>query len=302
MTGPHWREILSPPEQDGVRTLAAAAERADGVAPLGEQVLRDLAGARSEARTEHRLVHDAAGALVGYLTIAPGDSGATAELVVHPDARRRGMGTELLSAAVQRCGRGLRVWAHGTLPAARALAATVGLRPVRELVQMRRPLEDLPKSESPQGISLRSYGGSADHAELLRVNNAAFAWHPEQGGWTETEIAERLAAPWFEPDGLFLAYDDSTGALCGFHWTKVHDEKLGEVLGEVYVLGVDPQAQGRGLGRALILHGLEHLATRLPGPQTAVMLYVESDNAAAIKTYEALGFAQFSVDTAYAPV
>ncbi len=298
MTSPHWREGLSPAEQDGVRALAAAAERADGVAALGEQVLRDLAGDRTEARTEHRLVNDSAGAVVGYLNIAPGDSGATAELVVHPNARRRGIGTELLSAAVQRCGRGLRVWAHGTLPAARAVAATVGLRPVRELVQMRRPLTDLPENQSPQGISVRPYVGDVDNAELLRVNNAAFAWHPEQGGWTEAEIAERVAAPWFEPDGLFLAYDDSTGGLCGFHWTKVHDDGLGEV----YVLGVDPQAKGRGLGRALTLHGLEHLAARLPGAQPSVMLYVESDNAAAIKTYRELGFAEVSVDTAYAPV
>ena len=106
--------------------------------------------------------------------------------------------------------------------------------------------------------------------------------------------------PWFDPDGLFLAFDDSSGELLGFHWTKVHAEHPG--LGEVYVVGVDPAAQGRGLGRALTLVGLAHLARRLGShDDPAVMLYVEADNAAAVNTYQRLGFAVTNVDTAYAP-
>lgn len=294
MTATHWRTVLSPAEQDAVRALADAAEYVDGVAPLGEQVLWGL----SAATGEHLLARDTAGTVVGYLNLAPVESGATAELVVAPATRRRGIGTALLNAAVGRRGHGLRVWAHGTLPAARALAATLGLVGVRELVQMSRQLRGLPETQAPQGISIRSYTGEVDNDELLRVNNAAFAWHPEQAGWTRADIAERLAAPWFEPEGLFLAVDDHSGELSGFHWTKVHDGRIGEV----YVLAVDPEAQGRGLGRALTLHGLEHLAARLGNADSTVMLYVESDNAAAIRTYQELGFAQVSVDTAYAPV
>ena len=98
-------------------------------------------------------------------------------------------------------------------------------------------------------MRITTYAGPADDAELLRVNNAAFAWHPEQGGWTEADIAERRAEPWFDPAGLFMAFDVNTAKLLGFHWTKVH----GEDLGEVYVVGVDPAAQGRGLGATLTL-------------------------------------------------
>ena len=168
----------------------------------------------------------------------------------------------------------------------------------------------MPDASGPPDISVRTYGGAADHAELLRVNNAAFSWHPEQGGWTEGDIARRVSEPWFDPEGLFLADDDNTGRLLGFHWTKVHDsgvdegsgEVMGEVMGEVYVLGVDPSAQGRGLGRALTLLGLSHLARRLDHTGDAtVMLYVEADNDAAIRTYEGLGFIRAGVDTAYAP-
>jgi mycothiol synthase len=94
-----------------------------------------------------------------------------------------------------------------------------------------------------------------------------------------------------------MAVDDNTHKLLGFHWTKIH----GADLGEVYVVGVDPTAQGRGLGATLTLVGLHHLAQRLSqSEQPVVMLYVEADNSAAVKTYQRLGFDVFSVDTAYA--
>jgi mycothiol synthase len=289
VTGPHWRRTLSTAEQDAVRTLLADAERIDGVAPVGEQVLRGLSGDRAE----HLLIHDEGGAVVGYLNLA---TDGTAELAVHPRARCRGVGTALVTAACDLGPTTLRFWAHGTLPAAKALAAKGNLRPVRELIQMRRPLSDFPDVTVPQGISIRTWAGAADDAELLRVNNAAFSWHPEQGGWTGKDISDRYAEPWFDPKGLLLAVDDSTGAVCGFHWTKVHDDRLGEV----YVLGVDPSAQGRGLGRTLTVSGLHHLAERL-GDDATVMLYVEADNVAAITTYESLGFRRSTTDTGYAP-
>jgi mycothiol synthase len=151
----------------------------------------------------------------------------------------------------------------------------------------------------PDGVRIRTYAGTADDAELLRVNNAAFATHPEQGGWSAADLDERRSESWFDPEGLFLAFDEQTDALRGFHWTKVHSDQTG--LGEVYVVGVDPAAQGSGLGGLLTAVGVAHLARRLGGTaEPTVMLYVESDNTAALKTYQRLGFTQFSVDTAYA--
>ena len=163
-------------------------------------------------------------------------------------------------------------------------------------MQMRRSLRDVPELVVPDGVTIRTYRGASDDAELLRVNNAAFSWHPEQGGWTEADVAERRGEPWFDPQGLFLAFDSGNdpGALLGFHWTKVH----GPTLGEVYVVGVDPSAQGRGLGATLTLVGLHHLADRL-GEAAEVTLYVEADNSAAVKTYERLDFAVFTADVAY---
>jgi len=236
------------------------------------------------------------GAVVGYLNLVPAtpESSAMAEAVVHPTARRRGIGAGLIRAGLAQGGSGTRIWAHGDLEAARATANELDLVAARELWQMRRDLTDLPAVSEARGAELRTYSGPGDDDELLRVNNAAFAWHPEQGGWTDRDVAERRGESWFDPAGLFLATDVDSGVLLGFHWTKIH----GNGLGEVYVVGVDPAAQGRGLGRMLTLAGLHYLAQRL-GTEATVLLYVEADNSAAVKTYEALDFDIFSRDVAY---
>ncbi|MEY8014219.1 mycothiol synthase [Mycobacterium servetii] len=302
MSPSDWRSELTTDEQRLVRQLVSAATEFDGVAPVGEQVLREL----GHDRTEHLLVSDSSdNAIVGYLNLSPprdGEAGM-AELVVHPQARRGGIGAAMSRAAMAKTDAGNRFWAHGTLEAARATASALNLVAVRELVQMRRSLRDIPPVEPVGGMRIRTYAGPGDDAELLRVNNAAFAEHPEQGGWTDADLSERRTEPWFDPAGLFLAFGDSNsdqaGRLVGFHWTKVHPDQPG--LGEVYVVGVDPAAQRRGIGQLLTAIGIESLAHRLAGAaDPTVMLYVESDNVAAVRTYERLGFTRYSVDTAYA--
>ncbi|OBF92721.1 mycothiol synthase [Mycobacterium sp. 852002-51152_SCH6134967] len=292
MTELLWRTELSGDEQRRIHELIEAATSADGVAPVGEQVLREL----PHDRTRHLVARDDED-IVGYLNLTGDDESVMAEAVVHPRSRRRGIGAALVRKGLAEGGDDARVWAHGNLEAARATAASLGLTVVRELLQMRRPLTDLPPTPTPDGVRITTYSGPADDAALLRVNNAAFVWHPEQGGWTQADIDERRGEPWFDLDGLFLAVDEDTDELLGFHWTKIHDADLGEV----YVVSVDPAAQGRGLGAVLTLTGLHHLAERLSGSaDSAVMLYVEADNSAAVNTYRKLGFTVFSVDAAYA--
>ena len=293
-----------------VEALAAAATAADGTAPLSEQVLRSLhrPHAAGVDGAEHLVARTRDGALVGYAqldataTTPDGAPDPVAELVVHPAHRRVGVGAALLAALLDRVP-SLRVWAHGAHPAAAALAARFGLAAERELWRMRRSLvEPLDPPHLPDGVALRPFRVGADEAELLRVNNAAFSWHPEQGGWTPADVAVREAEPWFDPAGLLLAVDPADPArVLGFHWTKVHPSGPdgGGPIGEVYVLAVDPAARGRGLGPALTLAGLAHLRGLGVEGLDAVLLYVEADNAAAVRVYRGLGFTLWGRDVSY---
>jgi mycothiol synthase len=291
---------LTADDVEAVRALVDRATAADGVGPMSEHVLLHLPGGGDEG-VQHVLAREADGTLAGYahLDVTDRVAGSSGELVVDPAARGRGHGRALAEALVAGSPDGrLRLWAHGDAAPAAALARALGFGRTRVLRQMRRPLADaLPEVVLPDGVAVRAFAPGEDEEAWLEVNARAFADHPEQGRWTRTELDLRLAEDWFDPAGFFLAEQD--GRLVGFHWTKVHGAGPGhahEPVGEVYVVGVDPSAQGQGLGRALTLVGLRWLRDR--GLAEAI-LYVDEENAPAVRTYERLGFTTALVDVCY---
>ncbi|HEX5493527.1 MAG TPA: mycothiol synthase [Mycobacteriales bacterium] len=294
--------------------LLDAATGTDGVAPVSEHVLLNL---RHGGRAHHLLATEAspgtgAPELAGYahLDTADPEHGPGAELAVHPAHRRHGVATallgelELISDRTDAAGR-LRVWAHGEHPGATALARRRGYLAERVLWQMRRSLRpDLPALEVPAGIRIRPFRVGQDERAWTEVNNRAFAAHPDQGGWDVDQVRIRQREPWFDPAGFLLAErtgdNGAAGTVVGFHWTKVHPAGPGdgdEPVGEVYVVGVDPAAQGTGLGRVLTLAGLHHM--RAAG-LAEVMLYVDGSNAPAVAVYTRLGFTRSRTDVQYA--
>lgn len=296
---------LSPADADAVRALAAAAQGHDGVEPLGEQTLLDLAapdgghvladGAGSGDGDRDRDGTLGPAGLAGYAQLGPARAGVrTAELVVAPAARGAGLGAELLGE-VLRLGAGddVRLWAHGTQPAAAALARRAGLTPVRELWRMGRALDPADAATDrtlPPGVTLRAFDPARDEAAWLAANATAFAWHPEQGALTLADLRAREAEPWFDPADLLLA--EREGALVGFAWLKRTPP-----VGELYVLGVVPAAQGGGLGGALTAAALAHLRGRGDGH---VVLFTDAGNDRAVRTYRAAGFVVERADTQYA--
>jgi len=304
--GPRLRVTgtLSEDEVRGILALADAAAGVDGAHPLCEHVVLHLRHHGGQAL--HVLAEGPRGSLLGYahLDVADPAEGPSAELAVSPEARGQGVGSLLLDEVVRLADGhpgSLRLWAHGTDAPATRLASSHGFTRIRRLWQMRRSLyAPLPPVDLPAGITVRPFAPDADAQSWLDLNARAFPHLPDQGTWTPEDLARRLAEPWFDPAGFLLAVDVD-GRLVGFHWTKVHahhpgDHHQHEPIGEVYVVGVDPQQRGRGLGRALTLAGLHHL--RRQG-LTSAMLYVDADNAAAIALYRSLGFAVWDSDTLF---
>ncbi|MFJ2192903.1 mycothiol synthase [Kitasatospora sp. NPDC087861] len=301
--------VLRPEQRDGALRVLADAQAVDGRAAVSEQGrLRLRSSETSRPGVSHLIESEQAGAsVVGYGQLevpeAPSANPA-AELVVDPAARGRGLARPLVDAVLaeaHRAGRdAVDFWVHGGHPAARHLAGRYGAELVRELRQMRRTGPQTEAVAVPEGVELRTFRPGEDDAEWLRLNALAFAHHPEQGAWTERDLAERLAEPWFDPAGFFLA--TRNGKVVGFHWTKVHPADATQpALGEVYVVGVDPAEQGSGLGRALTAAGLRHLTGSDAGERglETVLLYVDADNPAAVRVYERLGFTIHEVDLMY---
>jgi len=338
---------LEPRVVDDVLALVRRATDTDGVEPVSEAFRLALTSGRGAV--SHTLAYagpSPSADLLGYAALDPSGS---AELVVDPPARRRGIGRALLRQVLDASREGKKsvgVWAHGDLPAARALAASEDLVPTRELHVMERPVRegDDVDPELPDGFSVRAFEPGRDEQAWLEVNRLAFASHPEQGSITLEDLLERMGQDWFDPAG-FLLVEDTTATsdggahpLAAFHWTKREpgsaprpgpardgdegaghprpgpardgDEGAGHprpgpardgdegagTSGEVYVVGVHPAYQGRGLGGPLTGLGTAYLARQ--GVST-IELYVDGDNTRALATYRRAGFEDAAVHVVY---
>lgn len=314
-----------------VEDVIHRSTHADGVSPFSEQFLRGMA--EPELGHWHVLAR-VNGRVSGVAAVDP--RAAAVEMAVHPHVRRMGIGSSLVRAVrahaaasgvgsprnIYTGSLGLLWWAHGDIPAAQKAAAFGGATPARELLVMDMGRDAIAQAVDALGgpetvqdfgseVTILNYVESAERfgadfvdKAWLAVNNEAFHWHPEQGHWSPERLNFARATEWYDPEGvLFMWCSNSIAAntprLMGFHWTKLRTETFGDlrrIVGEVYVIGLADAARGRGWGRALTAEGVRYLASR--GAE-AVELYVEANNAPAIKAYEALGFSVSERHTAY---
>jgi mycothiol synthase len=300
---------LDATRREAVTALLRSADAADDHPPLPEPQYHALA---DDGGTRHVgllvLAERAGAALAGFALLTPARDGTTAIHVVTDPAHRNavsepenGLASELIGAAVavagkDGAGRTLHLWAMRAGPADDKRAERHGFVPERDVIQMRVPLplgDDVLAATTP--LATRSFVPGQDDEAWLRVNNRAFAEHPEQGSWTLPQLHERLAADWVDLEGFLVAEDPDGEGLVGFCWTKIHRGRS-PALGEIYVIGVDPAHHGGGLGRALTVAGLNSMAAR--GVHVG-MLYTDDSNEAAVALYGRLGFTVDHVDRSY---
>jgi mycothiol synthase len=302
----HRIELLRRVDADNlaaVSALLAAASKADDHAALDEHAWLDLVQGGREGFAGFVAWEDDHPHPVGYAQISRGNKSWALELVVDPHHRLPGntIGLDLMQAAARTIadagGGHVHFWVNQARPEHDRVAASIGLSRGRVLYQMRRPLPLEDSMRPPEGpLPTRPFRPGSDEEAWLEINNRAFDWHPEQGGWDLATLKQREGEAWFDPEG-FLLHEDESGRLDGFCWTKVHAD-TDPPMGEIYVIATDPAARERtpGLGRRLVIAGLDHLWKKdLP----LAMLYVDATNVAAVKLYVDLGFVVNHLDQAY---
>jgi mycothiol synthase len=286
-----FRPVARPIDVDPLHNLFELAERADGHRPIGEHKYLELLHAETDIETG--LVGEIDDEVVAYVALVPRpDHTWTMELVVHPLYRHPEVLRSVIDTGVERVtsggGHQVRVWAFQRHVVEALLDS--GFAVERELLQMTAGLNNLEEPRFAADIVLRPFRRGVDEEAWLLTNNAAFADHPENGAWTRSILEDRLRQDWFEPAGFLLAW--RSNSLVGFCWTKIHDERTGEI----YVIAVHPDAQDAGLGRALVLAGLHHIQSH--GCREAV-LYVDRLNHRAVSLYDRLGFSLDHVDRSF---
>lgn len=275
---------LAPGEREQVTLFLEAARRRDG-SRLNDHLTSDLThGPRDGYLASIAFLPD--GTVQGYAQASAANDGFIIGCV--SSAEDGPTQAALLRALLAALPSDIAVtwWATGD---ERSLAAELGLSADRSLLRMGRPL---PISETTDVIVRPFRIGHDEHA-WLAVNNAAFAWHGEQGGWDLTTLRQRESEPWFDAEGFLL--HERAGRLAAFCWTKLHPDEA-RLSGEIYVIAVHPDFHGHGLGRALTIAGLQHLQSV---GATAAMLYVDAENTAAVGLYRALGFTIEHTDHSY---
>lgn len=287
------RRHLDDKERDVVEQLVLDAADRDGFRSLSDHLWLELSSAATGSFGAC-LAFDDLNRIVGYAQLSAANQSTIVEIALAPEAEapaelRQALLRAALADVAGGGGGAVTWWTHHPDATIDGIAAAAGMHLDRRLLQMRCALPIGQTTDVPT----RSFEVGRDEAEWLRVNNAAFHDHPEQGGWTLATLRSREAEPWFDPDGFRLHERD--GRLAAFCWTKVHAHES-PAMGEIYVIAVDPQFHGLGLGRALTIAGLDHLARRGLG---VGMLHVDAANTAAMSLYPSLGFTIHHEDRAY---
>lgn len=191
---------------------------------------------------------------------------------------------ELRRASSELAGRGgglLHWWVTAPSAEHQQAAEAAGFAPYRQLHRMERPL---PVIDAPYDIRWRPFRPEADDAAWLELNRLSFSAHPIQGTMVQEDLDRAKADTSFNPEGFVISREGDE--MTGFCWTKIHHDTKPPV-GEIYIIGAHPKHQGRGLGRALVLAGLDWLSAQ---GLTVGMLYVETNNEPAVRLYLRLGF------------
>jgi mycothiol synthase len=219
------------------------------------------------------------------------DARADMDLLVHPDWRRRGLGTALLSHAVERAGalgaEHIGAYARDAHPAAAAFARRHGFQPVAAFCDLRAGPEIAPPPPRwPDSLAVVTYDQRADPTLLLQALNRCYAGQWGHHTVTAADLATFL--PQWQPDGIFLALAPS-GEVAGIVRAELpHADSNGHAAAHIDAPGVVPEFRHTDLRSALVLAAF-HWIRDAGCAEVGLLSWGDDDRT--ISLYQSLGFA-----------
>jgi mycothiol synthase len=305
-------------DYDAFVAISSAGNEADGIEErASREALANWLGSRRPTFDPDRdvVVAEIDGRPVGYgltswVDTTDGRRDYLTRGHVHPDWRRRGVGTAILRHNEARLRelsaahdtdrpRAYMAFAPERRIGAVALVEGAGYEPVRYFFDMVRPtLDVVDVPELPEGLELRPIVGREGLRRVFDADAEAFMDH--WGGFDASdESFEQWASdPDVAPDLILAAWDGDEIAGVVVNVINEHENReLGRARGLLDSVFVRRPWRGRGLASALVARSLVLLRER---GMTSAWLGVDADNpTGALRLYEKHGFEVDVRSTAY---
>ena len=196
----------------------------------------------------------------------------------------------------------VKVYLREELHALRDMWESWGLKEVRQYWAMARPLHEPIDEPAPvEGVIIRPFNHPADNVEANRAFNNSFSDHYDHHDVPQEDWDYWSAAPNTRPDLSWLAEDETeAGKIVGFCIISISEDnnkRRNVCEGWVELLGTTGDWRRKGLGRALLLHGLHSLKSA--GMDTAMLGVDSLSLTGANRLYESVGFRTRSRELQY---
>ena len=261
---------------------------------LSPQVLSENLDRPNYSPEQNMFVVEITDKIIGFIDVTPEliTGRVLIDCLIHPEHRRRGLAKELLTYALRRARELKAKVAHVNIKqdnvVAKRVLSRLSFQVVRQFLELRLSLAEvhLPEVTHHNYTSRHLQPGEED--KLAQIQNRCFADTWGYNPNTPEEIAYSLNLSHCSPEDVILVYERDK--LIGYCWTMINRETEaanGEKKGRIFMLGVDPDYRGKGIGKMALQAGLAYFKNK---GVRVIELTVDSENKAALALYRSAGF------------
>jgi mycothiol synthase len=272
--------------------LASEAERLKQTSCCSPEVISESLRRPNYSPEKDLFIAELEGKVIGFMNLTPEVKirRVILDCLVHQEHRRKGIAKRLLEYATCRAkelkAKVVQVNISEDNTIAKRVLPRLGFREVRYFLELRLPLAEIELPQHPPHPYSSCHLQLGEEEKFTQLQNRCFA-----GSWgynpnTIEEMTYFINLSHRSREDIILIYRGEKPV--GYCWTEIDCGLTGgERKGRIYMLGVEPDYRGKGIGKIALLAGLSRLKNK--GVQ-AVELTVDSENEIALALYRSCGF------------